>query len=108
MINPWNDSLVQKEIIINGGFRLSAIITNTGSETLTNVEWSINLDGGLILMGGSSNGIITILKVGESETIRLDSLFGIGTTTITVRAGNASKQATGFILGPLVLNVQEI
>jgi len=35
-------------------------------------------------------------------------LYGIGRTTITVTAGDATKQATGFILGPLVLNVQEI
>ena len=79
---------------ITGGFKVSAKVSNSGG-TATNIDWSINLDGGFILMGGYSDGIIPSLQTGESETIPLDSLFGIGTTTITVVAGEETKQTGG-------------
>ena len=62
----------------------------------------------MILQGGYSKGVINELKVGESKIVRLSSLFGIGPTIITVTASKDIKKATGFILGPLVLNVREI
>ena len=93
---------------ISGGFRVSVQIANTGGETATNVDWSIGLDGDFILMGGLSDETISTHEAGESETVRLDSLFGIGNTVINVTAGDAIEQATGFILGPIVLGVEEI
>ncbi len=93
---------------IQGGFRINAVLKNYGTATAIDVPWSIELNGGFILMGGSSDGTIPTLEAGENKTVRLDSLFGVGTTTITVTAGDAVKKATAFILGPLVLNVQEI
>lgn len=90
---------------INGGFRASAEIKNNGTGYVTDVDWYIDLEGGLILAGGYSNGTISELGAGESETVKLDSLFGIGNTVITVTAEDVTKQATGFILGPLVLGV---
>jgi len=95
-------------IEIHGGFRVRAVITNTGSETLTDVPWSIDLDGGLILAGEHTEGVIDELAPGATKTIRQTILYGIGMTTITVTAGDVSKQATGFVLGPLVLGVEEI
>ncbi|ENO12324.1 hypothetical protein MBGDC06_00020 [Thermoplasmatales archaeon SCGC AB-539-C06] len=95
-------------IEIHGGFRVSADITNTGSETLTDVNWSIDLDGGLILAGEHTEGVIDEFAPGATTTIRQTTLYGIGMTTITVTAGDATEQATGFILGPLVLGVKEI
>ena len=100
--------LIDIDIVIKGGFRASAIITNTGTETITDFPWSIDLEGGLILVGSHSEGVIDELAPGATTTKRQSTLYGIGGTTITVTAGDASKQATGFILGPLVLNVQEI
>ena len=93
-------------IEIHGGFRISAAITNTG--TLTDVPWSIDLEGGLIVAGAHTEGVIPELAPGATATILQSTLYGIGKTTITVTAGDTTKQATGFILGPLVLNVQEI
>jgi len=95
-------------IEIHGGFRIRADITNNGAATATDVEWSIDLDGGLILAGDHIEGVIDELAPGASKTIRQTTLYGIGRTTITVTVGDASKQATGFILGPLVLGVEEI
>ncbi len=110
----WNKTYTGIEIYnninieIKGGFRISAVIKNDGTATVTDVEWSIDLDGGLIFAGEHTEGVISELAPGATETIRQTILYGIGRTTITVTAGDAEKQATGFILGPLVLNVQEI
>ena len=95
-------------IEIHGGFRVSAVVTNTGGDTLTDLDWAIGFDGGLILAGEHSEGLIDELGPGASKTIRQSTLYGIGRTTITVIVGGASEQATGFILGPLVLGVEEI
>jgi len=96
------------ELGINGGFRVSAVIKNNGTASANNVNWSIDLDGGLILVGSHTEGVIGELAPGATTTIRQTTLYGIGKTTITVTVGDATEQATGFILGPLVLNVQKI
>ena len=59
-------------IEINGGFRASAVIKNTGSETLTDVNWSIVLEGGLILSGGHSKGVISEFTPGATKTNTTD------------------------------------
>ena len=96
------------DIDIKGGFRASAIITNTGTETITDFPWSIDLEGGLILAGEHTEGVIDELAPGAPTTIRQSTLVGIGRTTITVTVGDVTKQATAFILGRLVLGVEEI
>jgi len=93
---------------IAGGFRVSAVIKNNGTGTAIDVNWSIDLESGLILVGDHSEGVISELAPGATTTIRQSTLYGIGRTTITVTAGTTSKQATAFILGPLVLGVEEI
>ena len=37
--------------VINGGIGINAIIRNNGDTNATNLTWSIQLDGGLILLG---------------------------------------------------------
>jgi len=103
--NTMSDVIVDE---ILGGFRVSARIKNNGTSSAYDVNWSIELEGGFIIIGGSSEGVISELVPGETKTIRQTTLYGIGRTTITVTVGDATKQANGFILGPLVLNVQEI
>jgi len=41
-----------------------------------------------------------------SETVKTGFLFGLGQATITITADDAGATKNGFILGPLVLNVQ--
>jgi hypothetical protein len=90
---------------VNGGFRTSSIITNTGIGTAYDVEWSIDLDGGFLLAGRHSEGVIEELAGGESKTVSQKSLFGIGSVAITVNADDVTESASGFVLGPLVLGV---
>jgi hypothetical protein len=100
------------EIIINvkGGFGLSATIVNNGTAPANNLSWSIDIEPsiGLVLSGSYNSDVIDILDVNETETIQASNLRGIGLITINVQAADASKQATAFLLGPLVLRVNEI
>jgi len=70
------------------------------------ILWSIDLEEGLILDKEHNEGVISELSPGA--TIRQSTLYGISRTTITVTVGDDTIQATGFILGPLVLGVEEI
>ena len=89
---------------ISGGMGVTATVTNTGTEDGTNVDWSIALSGPVFL-GKETTGTIDTLAAGSETTISTGLVFGIGPTTITVTAGGASKTASGFVLGPMVLGV---
>jgi hypothetical protein len=95
---------------ISGGFGLKTSINNYGTETQYNVSWSIDVEPsiGLILSGSHTKGIIAEFETGESITIQANNLRGIGLITISVQAADAEKQATAFLLGPLVLRVVDL
>jgi hypothetical protein len=92
-------------ITIKGGFGVSATIKNTGTTNLTNIDWSIALDGKLIFVGKTSSGTIAALAAGDSVKVK-DFVFGFGKTGIAVTAGPASASATGTILLVFVIGVK--
>jgi hypothetical protein len=81
-------------ISITGGFGVSVTITNNGTTNLTNVRWSITLDGKMIFIGTTKSDVIPSLAVSESVTVK-DFVFGFGKTGIAVTAGSAVSNATG-------------
>jgi hypothetical protein len=91
-------------ITIRGGIGVSAIIKNTGTTGLTNINWSIGLKGGILLIGKTpKTGSIATLGAGAETTVR-DFVFGFGKTTIIVTAGTQVKNATArmflfFVVG---------
>ncbi len=91
---------------VSGGFGVKATVTNTGSLDANDIDWSINIDGNLILIGKETTGTIPSLPAGGQEIIKSSLVFGIGRATINVDAGGATKTASGFVLGPLVLGVK--
>ncbi len=71
---------------ITGGFlRVNAEVLNTGSLDITNLNWSISLSGGLMILGRNSTGVISSLIVGELTDIASRALFGLGKVGITVQ-----------------------
>ncbi len=89
---------------ISGGFGVSAIIENTGKTDATDISWSIDLDG-LVLIGAHTEGTISSLAAGGSETVKAGFIFGLGKATITVTAGGATKTTEGTVLGPFVIGL---
>jgi hypothetical protein len=91
------------ELSIKGGFGVSAVVRNNGTAHVTDLTWSIDVTGGIILLSGShTEGVIAELAVDETAIIHSSHLWGIGPVTIIVHAGDTIKQAAGFLLGPLV------
>lgn len=91
-------------ITIKGGLGVSAAIKNTGTTDLTNVAWSINLDGSLIFIGKTKTGTIASLPAGETVTVK-DFVLGFGKTGIAVEADDATASASGTVLLFLVIGV---
>jgi hypothetical protein len=91
------------ECSINGGFGVSAVVRNNGTAVVTDLAWSIDVTGGIILLSGShTEGVIDELTVDETAKIQSSLLWGIGPVTIIVQVGDKVKQVAGFLLGPLV------
>jgi len=77
---------------ISGGIGVSATLTNIGGAEGTNMPWSIDVDGGLIILG-HKEGTISSLAQGSSTTIKLPLVLGLGSATITVEALGTQQQA---------------
>jgi hypothetical protein len=73
--------------VISGGFlKANTLIKNNGEVEATDIQWSITLDGGTILMGKESNGEIPSIPPGGSEPINSGLILGFGKTQVTVTA----------------------
>lgn len=97
------------EITIQTGlhFGVLADIFNGGCGGGGEVEWSINLDKGIILLGRYSSGIIELIPMDDYVTVRTKGVFGIGNISISVTAvpsygDGDNKKANGFVFGPFV------
>lgn len=92
-------------ITIKGGLGVSATIKNEGAIDVTNLSWSIKLDGKLIFKGKTAYGRFDVLAAGEEITVK-DSVFGLGKTNIGVTAGIDTATASGKIFFIFVLGVE--
>jgi len=88
---------------ITGGFGVTATVNNKGAGPATNVNWSISLTGGLILLGRHTTGMLSTIPPGFSPEIQSGFILGIGSISITVAVGGVEKTAQGFLIGPFVL-----
>jgi hypothetical protein len=91
-------------VTIKGGFGVSIVVKNTGTEDLTNIDWSLNLDGKFIFVGKEKSGTIDALAAGEEATLK-DIVVGIGKTGITALVGEVETTASGTVLLVFVLGV---
>jgi hypothetical protein len=91
-------------ITIKGGLGVSATIKNTGTTALTNVDWTINLDGKLIIVGKTKGDTIASLAVGEEVKVK-DFVIGFGKTNIVATAGDAEASASGMVILLFVIGV---
>ena len=89
---------------VSGGLGISVEIENIGSAPATNIQWSIDIDG-LILLGIHSEGSISKLDVGSSTTIRVPFVLGFGSVTITIIVEDISVKVGAFLFGPFLIGV---
>jgi hypothetical protein len=83
---------------ISGGFGVKIDIENTGTADATDVQWSIDLEGGLVLLGNHAEGTIPTLAVGSSQTVKIPFVLGLGGSTVKVTAGSASQEKDCMII----------
>ncbi|PNX52449.1 MAG: hypothetical protein BV458_09535 [Thermoplasmata archaeon M9B2D] len=84
--------------ITGGLLKVNAVVQNTGTGDAADIDWSIKLTGGLIILGKETTGTIASLAAGGEETITSSLILGLGATTITVTAGPATKNQEATVL----------
>jgi len=83
---------------ISGGlFKVNAMIKNNGDIDATDVNWSIILDGGIILLGKNTSGNILSIPDGEETTISSSLIFGFGKTVVRVTVDSVTKEQDVFV-----------
>jgi len=88
-----------------GGFlRVHVHVANVGSVNVSNVTWSMNVQGGVFhRVNVSDGGTITSLSVGAETTLTLSkAVFGFGKIKVEVMVDSLTAEADGFLLGPFV------
>lgn len=85
-------------------FRISADVNNIGDGEAKNVEWSIKLTSGLIIIGRETSDTIDNIIPGEDENIRSRPIFGLGKTNIVFNAEvqygkSDTKTVDAFLFG---------
>jgi hypothetical protein len=93
--NRWYSLIIN----LHGGFGITLDIQNIGKENADNIRWMIDVRG-LAVIGQHTEGIISI-PAGGSVNVRIP-VFGFGAAEIEVRAGEETKAANCFVIGPIV------
>ena len=99
-----NPETVSIEILLFFLLIFIVVVAFEMHKDIADVEWSMVLEGGLIIFGKEKSGTVDI-AAGESVNAK-SFVFGIGKPTITVKAGCAEKITTGIVILIFVLGVQ--
>jgi hypothetical protein len=82
-------------INISGGLEVKAVITNSGTLDMENVNITLQVTGGILHFIDETMTEAVNLSVGESKMIATDLLFGIGRIDIIARADDTEQTAKG-------------
>jgi PKD repeat protein len=96
---------------IQGGFGITATMKNIGGTTITDVQWTMTLTGGLVVLGKTKSGSVQSLEQNATATFKDVPVLGFGKTTIQVEVTCAegitvSKSVTGTVFLFFVLGVK--
>ncbi len=83
---------------ISGGMGISVVIENSGTAAANNVQWSIDLEGGLVLVGKHAEGTIPTIAADSSAIVKIPFVLGLGAVTIKVAVDGKTKDGSGTIL----------
>jgi hypothetical protein len=90
---------------ITGGFGVQAAIKNVGALEALDVEWTISIDG-FVLLGAQKSGTFAKIMPGFSPTAKSGFILGLGPVIITVSADEAEKTVSAKVFGPYVYDIQ--
>jgi hypothetical protein len=87
---------------VNGGlFTINTIIKNLGDAEASDGQWTIELDGGFLLLGKSSSGDIEFIAPGEEMNINSKPIIGFGKTVFIITAevdeDSNTRDQSGFV-----------
>jgi len=88
--------------IISGGLlKIDTIIQNIGRVDATYVNWSIILEGGLIVIGRKTQGTLPYILAFKEEKVSSKPIFGFGSIVVQVTAeipeGSDMREQSGFV-----------
>ncbi len=84
---------------VSGGIGVSVSIANIGDGDARTIDWSIEVQGGLLgRVNRSTGGTIDTLPGGSTTTVRLGPIIGFGPFTITVRVDDVERSYRAFVL----------
>jgi PKD repeat protein len=90
--------------LTGGLLRATGIIRNQGTAEAANVDWTITVSGGLILLGGTNSGTIASIPADGQATIETGLIFGLSLSvifTVTAEEDSGSsdtREQTGAVL----------
>jgi C1A family cysteine protease len=93
---------LELQVEISGGAGVTVGVKNNGNRDLSDLEWSIELDG-FVLMQRNREGSISSLPAGGEISFSSGLLFGVGPGSLKVSVGDIVRVTSVFMLGPLVL-----
>jgi len=91
---------------ITGGLGITIIFENIGETDITNLEYTLALDYGLILIppGGTTNGTVDVVPAGEKVQEKVP-VRGLGRSDVTVTAGPTEETAGVLIFLVFVVRI---
>jgi len=108
---PLNITITEQPKIIitniHGGLGLSVTAHNQGSQNLSNVPWSVSVKGGVIFIAKGTSGQIASFAAGENASVHTGLILGLGKVSITATVGDGTGLASGFLLGPFLVHVEQ-
>jgi hypothetical protein len=90
------------QITLSGGLGASARIKNNGASDLSNVEWSMTFEGGIVFQQ-KTQGVITTFPSGGTVDINTGFVFGFGLVDLVITVGSTEKTYPVMVLGPIIL-----
>jgi PKD repeat protein len=108
---PAGSKLVEIGNITGGLLKVRAEIHNKGTLNVTSVNWSIALDGGVVILGKLKTGTFASLSPDDSIIIADKPVVGFGRINITITvevlgSEPVSKTASGFLLLFIVVGIK--
>jgi PKD repeat protein len=110
MVLPPGQSVVEIGNVTGEIFKITAEISNKGTTNVSSINWSITLDGNVVLLGRAKSGMIPLIPAGGMIVISDAPVFGFGRIFITITievpgGGSATKMVTGFLVLFLILGI---